>query len=265
MRNGSPRVRWWGCRIRPIPIRTPRSGSPKRSPRTFAAQSEQRDQQRREQLTLVARLLPFSPDDAFTFLDLGAGTGAASRAVLAEYPRANAILGEYSPQMAAEGTRAMAAYVGRYRYVELDMLAPDWSLVGGEPLDAIVSALSIHHMPDDRKRTIFGDIYAHLRPRGWYVNYDPIRAPDETLEAIWERVNDRYDPEAPAQAHPPHRAGAGALREPRPLHDPAAAPARVAARRGLHERGRLLETPGLGDLRRQPARVEVRTQTSEIS
>jgi hypothetical protein len=24
-----------------------------------------------------------------------------------------------------------------------------------------------------------------------------VRAPDDTLESIWERVNDRYDPEAP--------------------------------------------------------------------
>jgi SAM-dependent methyltransferase len=165
--------------------------------RTYAAQSEQREQQRREQLTLVARLLPFGRDDAFTFLDLGAGTGAASRAILAEYPRATAILAEYSPQMAAEGARLMGPYATRSRYVELDMLAPDWSLVGATPLDAAVSALSIHHMPDDRKRAIFGEIYAHLRPGGWYVNYDPIRAGDERLEAIWERVNDRYDPEAP--------------------------------------------------------------------
>src|SRR5690349_15024491 len=86
--------------------------------RTFAAQSEQREQQRREQLTLVARLLPFGPQDAFTFVDLGAGTGAASRALLAEYPNAHAILAEYSPQMAAEGERLMAPFAGRYRYVE---------------------------------------------------------------------------------------------------------------------------------------------------
>jgi SAM-dependent methyltransferase len=165
--------------------------------RTFAAQSEQRDQQRRDQLTLVARLLPFGPDEAFTFLDLGAGTGAASRAVLAEYPRANAVLAEYSPQMAAEGARVMAPFDGRFRYVELDMLAPDWSLIGSAPLDAAVSALSIHHVPDDRKRVIFGEIFAHLRPGGWYINYDPVRAPDSALESIWERVNDRYDPEAP--------------------------------------------------------------------
>jgi tRNA (cmo5U34)-methyltransferase len=164
--------------------------------RTFAAQSEQRDQQRRDQLTLVARLLPFGADDAFTFLDLGAGTGAASRAILAEYPRANAILAEYSPQMAAEGARIMSAYTGRFRYIELDMLAPDWSLIDPDPLDAAVSALSIHHVPDDRKRALFADIYAHLRPGGWYVNYDPVRASDAALESIWQHVNDRYDPQA---------------------------------------------------------------------
>jgi SAM-dependent methyltransferase len=165
--------------------------------REFAAQSAQREAQRREQLTLLARLLPFGPHAAFTFMDLGAGTGAASRAVLAEYPRATAILAEYSPQMAAEGERQMAEYAGRYRYVEFDMLSSDWPAEVPSTLDAVVSALSIHHLPDERKRAIFDEIYAHLRPGGWYVNFDPVRAPDPAIEAIWERVNDRYDPEAP--------------------------------------------------------------------
>ena len=165
--------------------------------RTFAAQSAEREQQRREQLTLVGRLLPFAPDGTFTFVDLGEGTGAASRAVLAEYPNAHAILAEFSPQMANEGKKAMSAFEGRYRYVEFDMLQADWSLLGSEPLDAVISALSVHHIPDDRKRSLFGEILAHLRPGAWYINYDPVKAPDDTLESIWERVNDRYDPEAP--------------------------------------------------------------------
>jgi tRNA (cmo5U34)-methyltransferase len=170
--------------------------------RTFAAQSEQRERQRHEQLTLLARLLPFGPDEAFTFLDLGAGTGAASRAVLAEYPRAQAILAEYSPQMTSQGERLMGAYAGRYRYVEFDMLSPQWPPAVPSVLDAVVSALSVHHLPDQRKRGIFAEIYAHLRPGGWYVNFDPVRAPDAALEATWERVNDRYDPEAPfTRAH----------------------------------------------------------------
>src|SRR2546425_12600612 len=93
--------------------------------RTFAAQAEQREHERREQLVFVARLLPFKHDDAFTFLDLGAGTGAASRAVLSEFPRATAILADFSTQMMAEGANPMAAYAGRFGYVEFDMLSSD--------------------------------------------------------------------------------------------------------------------------------------------
>src|ERR1051326_3311516 len=164
--------------------------------RSFAAEAEQREGRRREQLQLIARLLPFGRDDEFTFMDLGAGTGAAARAILDEYPRANAILAEYSPQMTAEGERLMAPFAGRYRYVEFDMLSGDWSPVGGARLQAVVSALSIHHVPDARKRGIFSEVYQRLDTGGWYVNFDAIKAGDAELQAVWERVNDRYDPEA---------------------------------------------------------------------
>src|SRR5690242_15239957 len=99
--------------------------------RTFAAETSQREGRRRDQLQLMARLLPFAASDEFTFVDFGAGTGAASRALLDEYPQASAILAEYSPQMAAEGERLMRPYAGRYRYVEFDMLTGDWT-----PLEA---------------------------------------------------------------------------------------------------------------------------------
>jgi tRNA (cmo5U34)-methyltransferase len=165
--------------------------------RSFAAQSAQRESERAQQLTFVARLLPFGPDDTFTFVDLGAGTGAATRAVLSEYPHASAILAEYSEQMAAEGRKLLTDYEGRYRYVEFDMLENAWSDVISERVDAVVSALAIHHLPDARKRSLFGEIRAGLRASGWFINYDPIRAPDDRLEAIWERVNDRFEPTGP--------------------------------------------------------------------
>jgi len=165
--------------------------------KTFAATAEQRERERREQHLLVARLLPFKRSDAFTFLDLGAGTGAASRAVLAEFPRATAILADFSTEMMAEGRSSLAAFEGRYRYVEFDMLSSDWPADVPVPLDAVVSALSIHHLPDARKQTIFAEIRQRLRPNGWYINYDPVRAPDPSIEAVWERVNDVYDPDGP--------------------------------------------------------------------
>src|SRR4029077_13338239 len=139
--------------------------------KTFAAQAEQRERERAEQLTLVARLLPFGRHDAFTFLDLGAGTGAATRAVLAEYPGATAVLADFSTQMMAEGDNQLAPYRGRYRYVEFDMLSSDWPREIPAALDAIVSALCIHHLPDARKQTIFREIRRQLKVDGWYINY----------------------------------------------------------------------------------------------
>jgi tRNA (cmo5U34)-methyltransferase len=164
--------------------------------RAFAAETAEREGRRRQQLQLMARLLPFDSDAEFTFMDLGAGTGAASRALLDEYPHANAILAEYSPQMAAEGEKLMAAYAGRARYVEFDMLSGDWHAFEGVRLNAVVSTLSIHHVPDARKQALFREIHTHLAPGGWYVNFDPVKAPDAELEAVWERVNDRYEPDA---------------------------------------------------------------------
>lgn len=164
--------------------------------RTFAAEQGQREGRRRDQLQLMARLLPFGADEEFSFVDLGAGTGAASRAFLDEYPRARATLAEYSPQMTAEGERLMAAYAGRFRYVEFDMLSGDWACFDAERFNAAVSSLSIHHLPDARKQGIFRELFDRLEPGGWYVNFDPVKAPDEEVEAIWQRVNDHYDPEA---------------------------------------------------------------------
>jgi tRNA (cmo5U34)-methyltransferase len=166
--------------------------------RNFAAQSAQRDRERAEQLTFMARLLPFSGEDAFTFVDLGAGTGAAARAVLTEYPRATAVLAEYSPQMAAEGEKLMTQFAGRFRYVEVDLTTGEWPAEIPTPLDAAIAALSVHHLPDVRKRALFAEIHDRLRPGGWYVNYDPIKAPDSSLEAIWERVNARYPSTGPS-------------------------------------------------------------------
>ena len=60
----------------------------------WVAGTEERERRRGEQRRLMADLLPFEDDEPFTFVDLGAGTGAATRVVLDRFPRAEAILAE---------------------------------------------------------------------------------------------------------------------------------------------------------------------------
>lgn len=163
--------------------------------RWLAGMSE-RERKRTGQYALMAQLLPFGEQDRFTVLDLGAGTGAAARTVLSLYPNARAILADFSPQMMGEGARVMAPHDGRYVYVEFDLGGPAWPPAIPEQVDAVLTSQVIHHLPDERKRSLFREILLRLVPGGWYVNFDPFRAADPEVEAVWQRVNDRLDPAA---------------------------------------------------------------------
>jgi tRNA (cmo5U34)-methyltransferase len=154
------------------------------------------ERNRAEQRRLMADLLPFGDDQEFTFLDLGAGTGAASRAILERHPRATAILADFSAQMMAAGESQMLPYIGRYRTVQFDMATEEWPTGIPAQIDAIVTSMCVHHLTDERKQGLFAEIFDHLVPGGWYFNYDPVTAPDPAVGQIWQRISDREDPQA---------------------------------------------------------------------
>ena len=159
------------------------------------------ERNRAEQRKLMADLLPFGDHQEFTFLDLGAGTGAASRAILERHPRATAILADFSAQMMGAGESQMQPFAGRYRTVEFDMTTGEWPDGIPSQLDAIVTSMCVHHLTDERKQGLFGEIFEHLVPGGWYFNYDPVSAPDPAVGQIWQRISDRENPETAHRRH----------------------------------------------------------------
>jgi tRNA (cmo5U34)-methyltransferase len=166
----------------------------------WVTEADRQERYRRAHRQFMASLLPFGEQEAFTFLDLGAGTGAASRTILDAYPRSTAILADFSAEMMRAGERELQRFAGRYRYVEFDMSA-DGGWPEGIPaaLDAVVTSMCVHHLPDERKQGLFAEIFDHLVSGGWYLNYDPVRADDPVVQATWERVSDHADPDAAAR------------------------------------------------------------------
>lgn len=161
--------------------------------------SREGDRARRdaERRVMMAELLPFAADEPFTFVDLGAGTGAAARTVLDHYSAAQAVLADFSPQMMAQGKVELEPYTSRYTYVEFDLTAIGaWPASIPDPVDAVISSLSVHHLKDERKQSLFAEIFAHLAAGGWYLNYDPVLPPDTVVEEAWLRAGDRRDPTA---------------------------------------------------------------------
>jgi tRNA (cmo5U34)-methyltransferase len=118
-------------------------------------------------------------------LDLGAGTGLLSAAVLTAFPDAEIELLDGSEPMLNEAAERIG---GAVRAVHVtDMAAP---LPDG-PFDAIVSALAIHHLGDADKRRLFSRAHAALDPGGVFVNAEQVAGPTDAMTAIytatWER------------------------------------------------------------------------------
>ena len=104
--------------------------------------------------------------DARRILDLGAGTGATSRRVLARHPGARVIATDESERMLAQ-----IELPGVERIVRrLEDPLPDG------PFDLVVSALAVHHLDADGKRALFARVHEVLRPGGRFVLGDVVVA-----------------------------------------------------------------------------------------
>ena len=168
----------------------------------LARQAEQGDARAPEQFDLLARLLPFDATAELRFADLGAGHGTLSEVLLDRFPRASALCLDVNPAMIEAGQARLARFGERARYARMD-LGGAWPAEAGEPFDAVVSSRAIHHLGDDAKRALYAAILERLRPGGWLLNYDYVRAPSDTLSEIYVRAQgDRHGP--PRDHHQGH-------------------------------------------------------------
>lgn len=130
---------------------------------------------------VAVRLLGEPGPAPLRVLDLGAGTGLMSLFVLAAFPNARLTLVDVSEDMLA---------LARKRFTgnpNVEFRAADYAAAGlGEGWDAIVSALSIHHLPHDAKRDLFGRVARALVPGGVFVNAEQVLGETPAIEARQE-------------------------------------------------------------------------------
>jgi tRNA (cmo5U34)-methyltransferase len=126
-------------------------------------------------------LLDFPPDSAPRILDLGAGTGLLSAWVLGRFPQARLTLVDLAGAMLEKAGQRLAA-----AHHPPTLRAADYSEAPlGGPYEAVVSALSIHHLDDARKRRLFAATRQALAEGGLFVNAEQVAGPTERLERMY--------------------------------------------------------------------------------
>lgn len=119
-------------------------------------------------LTAEQMLLEALPSRVERFLDLGTGDGRMVALVRGRHPEARAVgLDASEPMLARAADRFAADPLVELQAHELGLPLP----VEGR-FDAVVSGLAIHHLEDERKRALFGEVQALLVPGGVFANLD---------------------------------------------------------------------------------------------
>jgi tRNA (cmo5U34)-methyltransferase len=128
---------------------------------------------------LIARFYSISP----RILDLGAGTGILSAAIVERVPSATLHLLDASSEMLSQAAGRLAEWQPR---ISVQSLSAD--LPTG-PYDAIVSALAIHHLGDAEKRNLYRRILDVLVPGGIFINAEQVSGRSVRLQNLIEAVH----------------------------------------------------------------------------
>ena len=117
-------------------------------------------------------------------IDLGAGTGALSEAILGHDGARTVELIDVDPEMLEQARRRLERFAGRVRVREMSFLAPL------PTCDGAAASLALHHIPEmDEKRALYSRIRAAIRPGGIFVNADATMPADpagrEAARRVW--------------------------------------------------------------------------------
>ena len=145
-------------------------------------------------------LLEFIPSGTRRVLDLGTGDGrllALIRKELARREQADteAVAVDFSPTM-LEAVRKRFAGETSVSVVahNLDDLLPALG-----KFDAVISSFAIHHLVNERKRSIYAEIYALLNPGGVFCNLEHVASPNPRLhKEFLERIGFTVETEDPS-------------------------------------------------------------------
>ena len=123
-------------------------------------------------------LLEWIPQRPARVLDLGSGDGRLLSIVFEARRPAEAVALDFSPAM-LERLHARFADNETVSVVAHDFDAPLPATLG--TFDVVVSSFAIHHVIDARKRELYREIHARLRPGGTFCNLEHVASSTEAL------------------------------------------------------------------------------------
>lgn len=137
-----------------------------------------------DQIRIALQILDSSSIPVTQVADLGCGAGAIAEAILHHYPEAQVTAIDFSAPMLEQAQQRLQPFGERVRLLQADLYTPDWRADLGR-FDAVFSGYCIHHLPDDRKRSLYREIYEQLAIGGCFVNIEHVASASTWGESLF--------------------------------------------------------------------------------
>ena len=141
----------------------------------------------RAQINVLLHVLRQREQPPARVVDLGSGDAVLLDAVLSAFPDASGLAMDYAETMRELANARLARFGARAAVAPADLRTSNWRATA-RAADVIISGFAIHHLPDPRKRALYGEIFATLSPGGTFLNLEHVASATPVVGAIHDEA-----------------------------------------------------------------------------
>jgi SAM-dependent methyltransferase len=109
-------------------------------------------------------------------LDLGTGSGSISKRILETFPDSNVIGLDFDPIMLELASHNLSNFKRRFLSKPRNLLQNNWAAGLPNDFDTVISSLALHHLPDNRRKAIYKDLFALMKSPGIFFCIDEVKS-----------------------------------------------------------------------------------------
>jgi len=141
---------------------------------------------RKERFEIMSRLVRETQGADCRVLDLGCGPGSLMAALLQAMPSAQIIGLDVDPTLLVLAEKRFAGHGPHVRLIQGDLRDPGWLGLLDGPVNAVVSATSLHWLSSDTLAATYSLVARVLSQGGLFLNADHVGSESPLIQELWD-------------------------------------------------------------------------------
>ena len=141
-----------------------------------------------EQAKIMLQVVNHFTPNPKRIMDLGCGNGFLAEILLKSFKEASAVLVDHSEPMIENARIHMKDYMSRCEIIHGDFSHSIRKYAKPESMDCIVSGYAIHHLPHEKKKELYQEIYNTLVPGGIFINIEHTASATPEIEKLHDEL-----------------------------------------------------------------------------